>query len=115
MPATRRAARPRPLKKATSPPPPRPTAGDRTLLVATGPLAAIIGDTPMTLPDMMARLWQYVRWRRLIDPSTPEVIKANAKFRALFRGAEQATQREIIGYVTENVRPASDSVREPPA
>jgi chromatin remodeling complex protein RSC6 len=85
------------------------------LLVATGPLAAIIGATPMTLPDMMARLWQYVRWRRLIDPSKTDVIKANAKYRALFRGAEQATQGEIIGYVIENVRLASGLEHGPPA
>jgi DNA topoisomerase-3 len=46
-------------------------------------LAAVIGDAPVTRPEAVKKLWEYIRAHNLQDPQDKRQIVADAKLRAV--------------------------------
>ena len=93
--APRKAAK----KKSTR----KPNAAFMKPLMPTGPLAAIIGSSPMPRTEVTSKIWQYIKKNKLQDPVNRRNINADEKLRPLF-GKAQATMFELTKYVSKHLK-----------
>jgi len=61
----------------------KPNAAFMKPLMPTGPLAAIIGSTPMPRTEVTSKIWQYIKKNKLQDPVNRRNINADDKLRPL--------------------------------
>ncbi len=83
--------------------PRKPNAAFMKPLMPTGPLAAIIGSTPMPRTEVTSKIWQYIKKNKLQDNVNRRMINADDKLRALF-GKAQASMFELTKYVSKHLR-----------
>jgi len=81
----------------------KPNAAFMKPLMPTGPLAAIIGSTPMPRTEVTSKIWQYIKKNKLQDPVNRRNINADDKLRPLF-GKAQATMFELTKYVSKHLK-----------
>ncbi|MCW5223588.1 DNA topoisomerase III [Verminephrobacter aporrectodeae subsp. tuberculatae] len=65
-------------------------------------LAAVIGSAPVTRPEAIKKLWEYIRENKLQDPRNKRSIVADAKLRAVF-GKDQAGMFELAGILGQHL------------
>jgi DNA topoisomerase-3 len=95
------AAKKAPAKKATTPKAPRKTAsgGGATPSAA---LAAVIGAEPVARPQVVKKLWDYIKANGLQDAADKRKINADAKLLPVF-GKPQVTMFELAGIVGQHL------------
>jgi upstream activation factor subunit UAF30 len=81
----------------------KPNAAFMKPLMPTGPLAAIIGSTPMPRTEVTSKIWQYIKRNKLQDSVNRRNINADEKLRPLF-GKAQATMFELTKYVSKHLK-----------
>jgi upstream activation factor subunit UAF30 len=81
----------------------KPNAAFMMPLTPTGPLAAIIGSTPMPRTEVTSKIWQYIKKNKLQDAVNRRNINADDKLRALF-GKAQATMFELTKFVSKHLK-----------
>jgi len=81
----------------------KPNAAFMKPLTPTGPLAAIIGSTPMPRTEVTSKIWAYIKRNKLQDSVNRRNINADEKLRPLF-GKAQATMFELTKYVSRHLR-----------
>ena len=54
-------------------------------MMPTGPLAAIIGSTPMPRTEVTSQIWKYIKKNNLQDKANRRMINADEKLRPLVR------------------------------
>jgi upstream activation factor subunit UAF30 len=81
----------------------KPNAAFMKPLMPTGPLAAIIGSTPMPRTEVTSKIWAYIKKNKLQDPINRRNINADDKLRPLF-GKAQATMFELTKYVSKHLK-----------
>ena len=72
-------------------------------MMPTGPLAAIIGSSPMPRTEVTSQIWKYIKRNNLQDKANRRMINADEKLRALF-GKAQASMFELTKYVSKHLR-----------
>ncbi|MBX3653778.1 MAG: DNA topoisomerase III [Ramlibacter sp.] len=86
-------------KKAAAPKAPRkPAAG----LKPSAELAAVIGDEPVARPQVVKKLWDYIKANGLQDAKDKRSINADAKLLPVF-GKPQVTMFELAGIVGKHL------------
>lgn len=88
-----------PKKKAAR----KPNAAFMRPLMPTGPLAAIIGSTPMPRTEVTSQIWKYIKKNKLQDAVNKRMINADEKLRALF-GKAQASMFELTKFVSKHLK-----------
>ena len=86
-----------PAKKATA----KKAAAPRKAAAGKAPsaaLAAVIGPEPVSRPEAMKKIWDYIKSRNLQDPADKRRINADAALAAVF-GKPQAGMFEIAGLI----------------
>jgi upstream activation factor subunit UAF30 len=81
----------------------KPNAAFMRPLMPTGPLAAIVGSTPMPRTEVTSKIWAYIKKNRLQDAVNRRMINADDKLRALF-GKAQASMFELTKYVSKHLK-----------
>ena len=81
----------------------KPNAAFMRPLMPSGPLAAIIGSTPMPRTEVTSKIWQYIKKNKLQDSVNRRMINADDKMRALF-GKAQASMFELTKYVSKHLK-----------
>jgi len=81
----------------------KPNAAFMKPLMPTGPLAAIIGSSPMPRTEVTSKIWAYIKKNKLQDPINRRNINADDKLRPLF-GKPQATMFELTKYVSKHLK-----------
>ena len=81
----------------------KPNAAFMAPLMPTGPLAAIIGSTPMPRTEVTSKIWAYIKRNKLQDSVNRRNINADDKLRPLF-GKAQATMFELTKYVSKHLK-----------
>ena len=81
----------------------KPNAAFMKPLMPTGPLAAIIGSSPMPRTEVTSNIWAYIKKNKLQDPINRRNINADEKLRPLF-GKPQATMFELTKYVSKHLK-----------
>jgi upstream activation factor subunit UAF30 len=90
-------------KKAAKKTARKPNAAFMKPLTPSGPLAAIIGSTPMPRTEVTSKIWQYIKKNKLQDSVNRRNINADDKLRPLF-GKAQATMFELTKYVSKHLK-----------
>jgi len=81
----------------------KPNAAFMKPLTPTGPLAAIIGSSPMPRTEVTSKIWAYIKRNKLQDSVNRRNINADDKLRPLF-GKAQATMFELTKYVSRHLK-----------
>jgi chromatin remodeling complex protein RSC6 len=97
--APKKAAKKAPKKKAAR----KPNAAFMKPLMPSGPLAAIVGSTPMPRTEVTSKIWAYIKKNKLQDAVNRRMINADDKLKALF-GKAQASMFELTKYVSKHLK-----------
>ena len=81
----------------------KPNAAFMKPMMPTGPLAAIIGSSPMPRTEVTSQIWKYIKKNNLQDKANRRMINADDKLRALF-GKAQASMFELTKYVSKHLK-----------
>ncbi len=101
-PAKKAAAKKAPAaKKAAAPKAPRKTTA-ATGKQPSAALAAVIGSEPVSRPEVVKKLWDYIKANGLQDAKDKRKVNADAKLRPVF-GKDQVTMFEIAGIVGQHL------------
>ncbi len=88
-------------KKAAAPKAPRKTTA-ATGKQPSAALAAVIGSEPVSRPEVVKKLWDYIKANGLQDAKDKRKVNADAKLRPVF-GKDQVTMFEIAGIVGQHL------------
>jgi len=100
----KKAAAKKVAKKAAKPKVKRkPNAAFMRPLMPSGPLAAIIGSTPMPRTEVTSKIWAYIKKNKLQDAVNRRMINADDKLKALF-GKAQASMFELTKFVSKHLK-----------
>ena len=81
----------------------KPNAAFMRPLMPTGPLAAIVGSSPMPRTEVTSKIWAYIKKNKLQDAANRRMINADDKLRVLF-GKAQASMFELTKYVSKHLK-----------
>lgn len=66
-------------------------------------LAAVIGNKPTSRPDIIKKVWAYIKKQGLQDATNKRMINADDKLKALFGGKSQVSMFDLAKIVSVNV------------
>jgi DNA topoisomerase-3 len=89
------------VAKTVKPKAPRKTSSAAGLQPSTA-LAAVIGGEPVTRPQVIKQLWDYIKAHGLQDAANKRAVNADAKLLAVF-GKPQITMFELAGIVGKHL------------
>jgi len=81
----------------------KPNAAFMKPLTPSGPLAAIIGSTPMPRTEVTSKIWAYIKKNKLQDAVNKRVINADEKLKELF-GKAKADMFELTKFVSKHLK-----------
>ena len=90
-------------KKAAKKAARKPNAAFMKPLTPSGPLAAIIGSTPMPRTEVTSKIWAYIKKNKLQDAVNKRMINADEKLKELF-GKAKADMFELTKYVSKHLK-----------
>lgn len=67
-------------------------------------LAAVIGDKPASRPDIVKKIWDYIKKQGLQDSKNKRMINADDKLKPLFGGKAQISMFDLAKVVSANVK-----------
>ena len=65
-----------------------PNAAFMKPMTPSGPLAAIIGATPVPRTEVTKKVWEYIKKNKLQDSAKRTMINADAKLKEIFKTAQ---------------------------
>ncbi len=95
------AAKKSPVAKAVKPKAPR-KASTAAGKAPSAALAAVIGSEPVSRPEVVKKLWDYIKAQGLQDPKDKRTIVADAKLQAVF-GKPSINMFELAGIVGKHL------------
>jgi chromatin remodeling complex protein RSC6 len=81
----------------------KPNAAFMKPLTPSGPLAAIIGSTPMPRTEVTSKIWAYIKKNKLQDAVNKRMINADEKLKELF-GKAKADMFELTKFVSKHLK-----------
>ena len=87
---------------------PAPRKVNPALMIARTPspeLAAVIGAEPVSRPEMIKRIWAYIRTHNLQNPKNKREIVADDKLEKIF-GKKSASMLEVPGLLRPHLKAA---------
>lgn len=72
-------------------------------LTPSAVLAAVIGNKPASRPDIIKKVWAYIKKQGLQDTVNRRMINADDKLKALFAGLTQVSMFDLAKIVSSNV------------
>jgi upstream activation factor subunit UAF30 len=66
-------------------------------------LAAIVGSDPLPRPQMVSRVWDYIKQHDLQNPKNRREILADAKLKPIF-GKDKVTMFEMNKYLSQHLK-----------
>jgi len=58
-------------------------------------LAAVIGSAPLPRPEVVSKVWEYIRTHKLQNPQNKREIMTDEKLQAVFGGRNKVSMFEI--------------------
>ena len=81
----------------------KPNAAFMKPLTPSGPLAAIIGSTPMPRTEVTSKIWAYIKKNKLQDAVNKRMINADEKLKELF-GKAKADMFEMTKLINSHLK-----------
>jgi upstream activation factor subunit UAF30 len=66
-------------------------------------LAAVVGSDPLPRPEVVKKLWDYIKKHNLQDPNNKREIRSDAKLKPIF-GKDKVTMFEMNKYVAQHLK-----------
>ena len=66
-------------------------------------LAAVVGSEPLPRPEVVSKVWDYIKKHKLQDPQNKREIVADDKLRAVF-GRERVTMFEMNKHLAQHLK-----------
>ena len=66
-------------------------------------LAAVVGADPLPRPQVVKRLWDYIKAEGLQDATDKRMINADNKLRLVFDGKDQVSMFEMTKHVSKHL------------
>ena len=66
-------------------------------------LAAVVGSKPLPRPEVVSKVWDYIKTNKLQDPQNKREIMADEKLRAVF-GKERVTMFEMNKHLAQHLK-----------
>ena len=66
-------------------------------------LAAVVGSKPLPRPEVVSKVWDYIKTNKLQDPQNKREIVADDKLRAVF-GKERVTMFEMNKHLAQHLK-----------
>ncbi|SDD71472.1 SWIB/MDM2 domain-containing protein [Niabella drilacis] len=73
-------------------------------LTPSAALAAVIGNKPASRPDIIKKIWAYIKKQGLQDTANKRMINADDKLKTLFGGKSQVSMFDLAKIVSANVK-----------
>ena len=81
----------------------KPNAAFMVALKPSALLAAIVGDKPLSRPDVTKKIWAYIKKNGLQDSVNRRNINADAKLGPIFGGKKQVTMFDLTKRVSKQL------------
>lgn len=82
----------------------KPNAAFLAPLTPSAELAAVIGSKPASRPDIVKKIWDYIKKQGLQDSKNKRMINADDKLKPLFGGKGQISMFDLAKVVSANVK-----------
>ncbi len=66
-------------------------------------LAAVIGSEPLSRPDAVSKIWDYIKTHKLQNPENKREIVADSKLNAVF-GKDRVTMFEMNKHLAQHLK-----------
>jgi upstream activation factor subunit UAF30 len=67
-------------------------------------LAAVVGSAPLPRPEVVSKVWDYIKKHKLQNPQNKREIIADNNLKAVFGGRNKVTTSEMNKYLAEHLR-----------
>ncbi len=72
-------------------------------------LAAVVGADALPRPQVVKKLWDYIKAEGLQDPKNKRMINADDKLRPIFDGRDQVNMFEMTKFVSKHLQSGDKS------
>jgi chromatin remodeling complex protein RSC6 len=66
-------------------------------------LAAVVGSSPLPRPEVVSRMWEYIKGRQLQNPQNKREILADDKLQAIFGGKSKVSMFEMNKHLAQHL------------
>jgi upstream activation factor subunit UAF30 len=73
------------------------------LLQPSNELAAVVGSKPLPRPEVVSKVWDYIKKNNLQDPANKREIRADEKLQAVF-GKTRVTMFEMNKHLAQHLK-----------
>lgn len=89
-------------KRKTSDKPRKPSAPPKPMQLSPA-LSAVVGEEQLPRPEVLKKIWVYIRENRLQDPNNGQQILCDDKLRAIFDGSQTVSNMGITKYLSAHM------------
>ncbi|GEO19234.1 SWIB/MDM2 domain-containing protein [Microvirga aerophila] len=72
-------------------------------LQPTTELAAVVGSSPLSRPEVVSKVWEYIKGHQLQNPQNKREILADAKLKAIFGGKSTVSMFEMNKHLAQHL------------
>jgi upstream activation factor subunit UAF30 len=73
-------------------------------LLPSHELAAIVGSAPLPRPEVVSKVWEYIKTHKLQNPQNKREIMADEKLQAVFGGKNKVSMFEMNKHLAQHLR-----------
>ena len=66
-------------------------------------LAAVVGSSPLPRPEVVSRMWEYIKAHQLQNPQNKREILADDKLQAIFGGKSTVSMFEMNKHLAQHL------------
>jgi upstream activation factor subunit UAF30 len=67
-------------------------------------LAAIVGSAPLPRPEVVSKVWEYIKKHKLQNPQNKREIMADEKLQAVFGGKHKVSMFEMNKHLAQHLK-----------
>jgi chromatin remodeling complex protein RSC6 len=67
-------------------------------------LAAIVGAAPLPRPEVVSKVWAYIKKHKLQNPQNKREIMADERLQAVFEGRNKVSMFEMNKYLAQHLK-----------
>jgi upstream activation factor subunit UAF30 len=83
---------------------PEPASGFLKPLQPSKELAAVVGAAPLPRPEVVSKVWEYIKRHKLQNPQNKREIMADEKLQAVFGGRNKVSMFEMNKYLAQHLK-----------
>ena len=67
-------------------------------------LAGVVGSSPLPRPEVVSKVWEYIKTHKLQNPQNKREIMADEKLQAVFGGRNKVSMFEMNKYLAQHLK-----------